>query len=126
MKFALPVTLALGGLSLVFAILSTFMFYVFWTSQPITPRFNQQPKIVDIVNSAEDLTRLKKVCSLLAVSQDTNDIVMRTQSALVKRALTFAGLFSVGWGLLSGIVFLYLHFMLRRIIRDGNFKKPTF
>jgi hypothetical protein len=126
MKFALPVTLALGGLSLVFAILSTFMFYVFWTSQPVTPRFNQQPKIVDIVNSAEDLTRLKKVCSLLAVSQDTNDIVMRTQSALVKRALTFAGLFSVGWGLLSGIVFLYLHFMLRRIIRDGNFKRPTF
>ena len=125
MKFALPVTLALGGLSLAFAILSTFMFYVFWTSQPVTPRFNQQPKIVDIVNSAEDLTRLKKVCSLLAVSQDTNDIVMRTQSALVKRALIFTGLFSVGWGLLSGIVFLYLHFMLRRIIRDGNFKKPT-
>lgn len=125
MKLALPISLALGGISLVIAILAAFMFYVYWISQPTLPHIDQPGNVVDIINSAEDLDRLKQVCNFLAVSQDANINIMSNQAALVKKALTFTGLLSIGLGLVAGVAFLYLHFFLRRVARDGSIAKHT-
>ena len=118
MKLALPVTLALGGLSLAIAVLAAFMFYVFWVSQPTLQYAGNNRSLATIVNTTDDATRLKRTCLLIAESQDTNDRIMRSQIILVERALLSMGLFSIGWGLISGVVFLYLHFLLRHVSRE--------
>jgi hypothetical protein len=120
MKLVLPVTLALGGMSLVLAVLAAFMFYVSWASQPAIQYIEQPQNVVALVNSAQDISRLKQVCNFLAESQDMNINVMRNQATLIKGALVRMGLFTIGWGLISGIAFLYLHFLLRRISHDGK------
>ena len=118
MKFAREVTLALGGISLVFAGLAVFMFYVDWMSRPATQVIEQPKEMVSIVNSAQDISQLKQVCNLLAVSRDTDIEIMRRQAALVDNTLVRLGIFVIGWGLVSGVAFLYVHVLLRRIDKN--------
>lgn len=121
MKFALPATLALGGLSLLISALAAFMFYIEWISQP-TLQFTAQktPSIAASVASAQDLASLKVVCQSLAEAQDTNTAFSRAQSVWLNRSLSRVASFSLGWGLVCGVAFLYVHFLLRRLSREGR------
>jgi hypothetical protein len=120
MKFALPATLALGGLSLLIAALAAFTFYLDWISQPTLQFIGQAPSIATSVSSAQDIASLKVVCLSLAQAQDTNTALLEAQSAWFKRSLDGMASFSLGWGLVCGVAFLYVHFLLRRLSREGG------
>lgn len=120
MKIALPATLALGGLSLLIATLAVFTFYLEWVSQPTIQFTGQSPSIATSVASAQDIASLKLVCQSLAQAQDTNTALLNSQSAWFKRSLAGVATFSLGWGLVSGVAFLYIHFLLRRLSREGR------
>ena len=120
MKFALPATLALGGLSLLIAALAAFTFYLEWISQPTYQFTVQTPSIAASVASAQDIASLKLVCQSLAQAQDTNTAFIHSQSAWLKRSLAGVASFSLGWGIVCGVAFLYVHFLLRRLAREGR------
>ena len=120
MKFALPATLALGGLSLLISALAAFMFYIDWISQPTFQFTGQTPGIAASVASAQDLASLKVVCQSLAEAEDTNTAFFRAQSVWLNRSLARVASFTLGWGLICGVAFLYVHFLLRRLSREGR------
>ena len=120
MKFALRVTLALGGLSLLFAALGAFAFYIDWISQPTLQVIGRTPNIAASVASAQDIASLKVVCRSLAEAQDTNTAFLNAQSVWLNQSMTRMASFSLGWGLICGIAFIYIHFLLRKLSPEGS------
>lgn len=121
MRLPLLVTLVLGSLSLLLAGGAAFMCYLEWIGQPTQHAIAQLPlDIASSVGSATDLATLKAVCLSLAQSHDSIASVQATQLAWFKSALSGIGSFFLAWGLISGVAMLYLHFLLRRLAREGR------
>ncbi len=120
MKTALPLSLAFGGLSLVMAAFGLLMFYVNWVGQPSLQAIPQPAhSVAASVAAAQDLPALKVVCQVLAQSKDAQTSLVQFQSALLKRIAEGMSWFLLVWGSISGVAFLYIHFLLRRRSSDG-------
>jgi hypothetical protein len=117
MKIALPLTLAIGGISLLLALLATFMFYLDWASQSKLQVILPPPHFAESVASAQDLSHLKLGCLSMAQSLDSNICVVRDQSIFIERLISGIAWFALAWGLVSGLVFLYVHLLLRRVAK---------
>ncbi len=120
MKHAGQLTLVLGSLSLMIAVVAVFIFYLEWISKPNIQAIIQPPSLAESVANATDIKSLKTVCQLLARSQDRDSAFLHDQAALVKRFLIGVATFSLVWGLICGVAFLYIHFILRRLCRESN------
>lgn len=120
MKIALPITLAIGGLSLLISLLAAFMFYVDWVgqSQNQVIAAASAPHFAELVASSQDFATLKRGCHLLALSLDNHICVVREQSHLIKRFASGIAWFALVWGLVCGSALLYVHFLLRRVTKD--------
>ena len=118
MKFALPATLALGGFSLLLAAVAAFTFYLDWLSQPTFQVPSHPPSIAASVAAAQDISSLKLICRSLAEGQDTTTAFLQSESVWLKRSFAKIASFSFGWGLVCGIAFLYIHFLLRKLSRE--------
>ena len=117
MKIALPATLAIGGLSLLFALLAAFMFYVEWLGQSPLQATAPSSHFAESVASAQDFATLKLGCHSLAQSLDNSFALAHTQFAMFKRFAGGIALFTLVWGLVCGTVLLYVHLLLRRVVK---------
>jgi hypothetical protein len=116
-KIALPVTLALGGLSILIAMAAVLMFYADWVGQSQLQIIPQPPHFAESVASIQDMASLKSSCRVLAQSLDNNICVLRDQSSLIQKLVHGIAWFVLAWGVVSGIVLLYVHFLLRRVAK---------
>ena len=120
MKHASQLTLVLGLLSLTIVVVAVFIFYLEWISKPSIQAITQPPHLAASVANATDIKSLKTACQLLAQSQDRDGAFLHDQAALVKRLLVGVATFSLVWGLICGVAFLYIHFILRRLFRESD------
>ncbi len=115
MKVAIPLTLILGSMSLLIALLGGFMFSADKALHSDLQTINHPLNLAASVESARDLGSLKLACSSLAQSEDARDSLIRFQTNLLNQIFRGAAIFSFIWGLLSGALFIYLHVLLRRM-----------
>ncbi|MEW5904200.1 MAG: hypothetical protein AB1722_07625 [Pseudomonadota bacterium] len=120
MKIALPITLAIGGLSLLISLLAAFMFYVDWVGQSQNQAIAAAPAphFAELVASSQDFATLKRGCHVLAQTLDANICAAREQTQLFKRFASGIAWFAFVWGLVCGSVLLYVHFVLRRVAKN--------
>ena len=119
MKIALHITLALGGMSLAIAAVAAFMFYVDWIGQSsLKATMPPTQNIVASVAAAQDIKSLKIVCLSLAPSRDAFTTIANSQALVMGRIYYGIAWFSLGWGLICAVAFIYLHFLLRRVAKQ--------
>lgn len=118
MKIALPMTLALGALSILAALFSAFLFYVVYLDSPTLftgPIANSG--LAAAVASAPDIATLKLACQAMANSLEKANSLSQTQTLMLGEMLRWVLWLTLGAGLIFGAAFLYLHLLLRQIVR---------
>jgi hypothetical protein len=118
MKVALPATLTLGVLSLLVAMMAAFMFYVDWVGQSKLQATVTTTTYAEAFANAQDFATLKQGCIALARRQDNNVTFLHEQAALIKAFANGIFWFCLVWGLVCGGAFLYVHFLLRRVVKS--------
>jgi hypothetical protein len=120
MKLPIRLTLVLANFSLIFAAVAAFMFYFDWYTRPTTTLMASSHGIAAVIAESKDIDSVKAVCQKLALSHDESMASTESMSLLVTQLFNSTLGFVLGWGLISGAAFLYLHFLLRRISREAG------
>ena len=118
-KFAREISLAIGGLSLLIAMLGGLLIYSNWVGKPQYPNPEVKPHFAQIDISSQDLETLKRNWHVLAKNLDDHinfDLATRGYTDRLVTGITWIALV---WGLLCGTVFLYVHFIFRQVSKEN-------
>ena len=118
MKNALPATLAIGSLSVLASLFCMLILYADWVGQPQYLAPVPSPNYEKFIISSQDFDALKHNC-LQATSALNNTLQLaQIKSSILERIERGFVLFVLVWGLVSGTVLLYVHFLLRRAVKN--------
>jgi hypothetical protein len=121
MRMVFKISLVLAALSCVFAIYGAGFLYARHVDQQ-SLRVNVAPTDwAAEVDSARDLSVLRRTCSLLAVLNKNDRASLALQRGVLDRLVLRGGGFLVGWCLVTGIAASYIAYRVRAPSRKEEF-----